>query len=71
MDTQTHTGKLDTPTSTEPALRSGLVAERWGSFSPQTRHKPKTTRTYTQGFLRVSAHPLLVAKTAPKGRFFP
>jgi hypothetical protein len=43
----------------------------WKRNSPQTRHKPKAAQTYNQGFLRVSAEGILVAKPASEGRFFP
>jgi hypothetical protein len=71
MDTQPHTEnfRIAPPAHERNGKRIALL--RWTSFSPQTRHKPEAAQTYNQGFLRVSAEEILVAKTAQNGRFFP
>ena len=40
-------------------------------FLPQICHKPKRTDSDNGGFVRVTEGRYFVAKTAPKGRFFP
>ena len=68
MDTQMGIGDF---IPWHPSARQGETSSGPMRNSPQTRHKPKATRVYTQGFLRVTEEPFFEAKTAPKGHFFP
>ena len=71
MDTQPHTEILRAVAPVHERDGRRFALRNRISFSPQTRHKLKATKTYNQGFLRVTEEGILVAKTTPKGRFFP